>query len=183
MGIITYVSISIGIGYPIDLMKKEQKNRIAGEERLSRITNNLQDVIIQINRNGIIQYISPSCSKVFGQDPEYYIGRSFYSEIHPEERKDVFEKIEMAFSRKDLELIQYRYSEEYGNYIWVESLGQVIAPYVTFFGLIAALFTGHRIKFEGKEFELGKVNEMMDKVAESVDSAKKKMAEDSISHE
>jgi diguanylate cyclase (GGDEF)-like protein/PAS domain S-box-containing protein len=127
MGIITYVSMSIGIGFPIDLMRKEQKNRIEGEERLRRITNNLQDVIIQINRNGIIQFISPSCSKVFGQDPEYYIGRSFYSEIHPEERKDVFEKIEMAFSRKDLELIQYRYGEEYGNYIWVESLGQVFA--------------------------------------------------------
>jgi lipopolysaccharide/colanic/teichoic acid biosynthesis glycosyltransferase len=59
----------------------------------------------------------------------------------------------------------------------------VIAPYVTFFGLIAALFTGHRIKFEGKEFEVSKVNEMMDKVADSVDSAKRKMAEDSSSHE
>jgi lipopolysaccharide/colanic/teichoic acid biosynthesis glycosyltransferase len=59
----------------------------------------------------------------------------------------------------------------------------IIAPYVTFFGLIAALFTGHRIKFEGKDFELGKVNKMMDKVAESVDSAKRKMAEDSSSHE
>jgi lipopolysaccharide/colanic/teichoic acid biosynthesis glycosyltransferase len=59
----------------------------------------------------------------------------------------------------------------------------IIAPYVTFFGLIAALFTGHRIKFEGKDFELGKVNEMMDKVAESVDSAKRKMAEDSGSEE
>jgi lipopolysaccharide/colanic/teichoic acid biosynthesis glycosyltransferase len=59
----------------------------------------------------------------------------------------------------------------------------IIAPYVTFFGLIAALFTGHRIKFEGKEFEVSKVNEMMDKVAESVDSAKKKMAEDSSKSE
>lgn len=127
MGIITYVSMSFGIGFPIDLMRKEQKNRIAGEERLRRITNNLQDVIIQINQNGIIQYISPSCSKVFGQAPEYYVGRSFYSEIHPEERQAVLEKIEMAFARKGLELIQYRYGEEYGNYIWVESLGHVIA--------------------------------------------------------
>jgi lipopolysaccharide/colanic/teichoic acid biosynthesis glycosyltransferase len=59
----------------------------------------------------------------------------------------------------------------------------IIAPYITFFGLVAALFTGHRIKFEGKDFELGKVNEMMDKVAESMDSAKRKMAEDSSSHE
>jgi hypothetical protein len=55
----------------------------------------------------------------------------------------------------------------------------VIAPYVTFIGLIVALFTGHRIKFEGKGMECGKVNEMMDKVAESVECAKRKMSEDS----
>jgi hypothetical protein len=55
----------------------------------------------------------------------------------------------------------------------------VIAPYVTFIGLIVALFTGHRIKFEGKDMECGKVNKMMDKVAESVDCAKRKLSEDS----
>jgi hypothetical protein len=55
----------------------------------------------------------------------------------------------------------------------------VIAPYVTIIGLVAALFTGHRIKFEGKGMECGKVNDMMNKVAESVDCAKRKMSEDS----
>ena len=59
----------------------------------------------------------------------------------------------------------------------------VIALYVTFIALIVALFTGHRIKFEGKGMGCGKVNEMMDKVAESVDSAKRKFAEDGGSAE
>jgi hypothetical protein len=48
-----------------------------------------------------------------------------------------------------------------------------------FIGLIVDLFTGYRIKFEGKGMECGKVNEMMDKVAESVDCAKRKLCEDS----
>jgi hypothetical protein len=55
----------------------------------------------------------------------------------------------------------------------------IIAPYLTFIGLIVALFTGYRIKFQGKGMECGKVNKMMDKVAESVDCAKRKMSEDS----
>jgi hypothetical protein len=54
----------------------------------------------------------------------------------------------------------------------------VIAPYVTIIGLIVALFTGHRIKFEGKGMECSKVNEMMDKVADGVDCAKRKLSED-----
>jgi hypothetical protein len=41
------------------------------------------------------------------------------------------------------------------------------------------LFTRHRIKFEGKGMECGKVNDMMDKVADGVDCAKRKFSEDS----
>jgi hypothetical protein len=59
----------------------------------------------------------------------------------------------------------------------------IIAPYITFIGLIVALFTGHRIKFEGKGMECGKVNEMMDKVADGVNFAKRKMSEDSSNAE
>lgn len=54
----------------------------------------------------------------------------------------------------------------------------IIAPYVTLLALVAALLTSHRIKLEGKDMQCGKVNEMMDKVADSVDCAKRKMAED-----
>jgi hypothetical protein len=54
----------------------------------------------------------------------------------------------------------------------------IIAPYVTCIGLVVALFTGYRIKFQGKGMECGKVNEMMDKVADSVDCAKRKLSED-----
>jgi diguanylate cyclase (GGDEF)-like protein/PAS domain S-box-containing protein len=126
MGIITYLSMSIGIGLPIDLMRKQQASRIASEERLRRITNNIQDVIVQLDRNGIIQYISPSCYKNFGQPSEFYIGKSFYSQMHPDDRPSISKKIEDAFLGKGLELMQYRYGEEYDSYIWMESLGQVI---------------------------------------------------------
>jgi hypothetical protein len=59
----------------------------------------------------------------------------------------------------------------------------VIAPYVTIIGLVVALFTGHRIKFEGKGMECGKVNKMMDKVADGVDCAKRKLSEDNSNTE
>jgi hypothetical protein len=54
----------------------------------------------------------------------------------------------------------------------------IIAPYVTFIGLIVALFTGHRIRFEGKDMECRQVNDMLNKVSDSVDCAKRKFAED-----
>jgi hypothetical protein len=57
----------------------------------------------------------------------------------------------------------------------------VIAPYVTFIGLLVTLFTGHRIKFEGKDVECRQVNDMLNKVSETVDCAKKKFSEDTKS--
>jgi hypothetical protein len=55
----------------------------------------------------------------------------------------------------------------------------IIAPYVTIIGLAVALFTGYRIKLEGKDFNVSRANEMMSKVADSVECAKKKFAEES----
>jgi hypothetical protein len=54
----------------------------------------------------------------------------------------------------------------------------IAAPHLTILSLIVVLLTGHRIRFESKDLECGKVNEMMDKVADTVDCAKKKLSED-----
>lgn len=54
----------------------------------------------------------------------------------------------------------------------------IIAPYVTLIGLLIVLFTGHRIKFEGKKGECTQVNEILNKVADTVDSTKRKLTEE-----
>jgi len=56
----------------------------------------------------------------------------------------------------------------------------VIAPYITVFGLILALLTGHRIKFQGKNGEDMKVNETLDKVSDSLVNIKKKLVDDDV---
>lgn len=54
----------------------------------------------------------------------------------------------------------------------------LIAPYLTVIALLIALFTAHRIRFEGKDGECKEVNSMLTKVSDTVDNAKKKMTED-----
>jgi len=44
----------------------------------------------------------------------------------------------------------------------------IVAPYVTVIGLIVAIFTGHRIKFQGENGEDMKVNKTVDKVTDIV---------------
>ncbi|WP_017413840.1 DUF4342 domain-containing protein [Clostridium tunisiense] len=54
----------------------------------------------------------------------------------------------------------------------------VIAPYVTVGGLLVAFFTGHRIKFQGKNGDCTGVNSVFDKVANTVDNVKKDFTEE-----
>jgi diguanylate cyclase (GGDEF)-like protein/PAS domain S-box-containing protein/putative nucleotidyltransferase with HDIG domain len=125
-GIFTYISMSLGIGLPIDMMRRAQASRIASEERLRRITDNIQDVIMQMDKNGIIQYISPSCLKVFGHTPDFYVGKSFYSELYPNDYYKVFKIVENALANKVVKPMEYRYNHKNGDFVWMESLGEVI---------------------------------------------------------
>ena len=53
----------------------------------------------------------------------------------------------------------------------------IIVPYIVGAALIIALITGHRLKFEGKNTDTTKVNEVLNKVSDTVDTAKRKLAE------
>jgi NACalpha-BTF3-like transcription factor len=58
-----------------------------------------------------------------------------------------------------------------------------IAPHLTVLALLVALITGYRIRFEGKDMDCKQVNNMLNKVSETVDCAKKKFTEDTSSTE
>jgi len=57
----------------------------------------------------------------------------------------------------------------------------IMAPHLTFIGLIVGLITGFRIKFEGKDMNCTEINGMLNKVSETVDSTKQKLLEASKS--
>jgi len=56
----------------------------------------------------------------------------------------------------------------------------ILAPYISILGVLLALVTGHRIKFQGKNGDDMKVNETLDKVSDTVDNVKRKLMEDDV---
>lgn len=54
----------------------------------------------------------------------------------------------------------------------------LIAPYVSVIVLLVVLLTGHRIKFQGKNGDCTQVNDMLNKVADTVEDTKRKLVED-----
>ncbi len=90
------------------------------EERLRRITDNMLDMILQVDTQGIIQYASPSTWSVLGHLPDRLIGKSVYTWLHP----DDFDRVVGSFQTMDR--IEYRYQHAEGHYIWVETISSLL---------------------------------------------------------
>ena len=90
------------------------------ERRLSLITDNMQDVVLEIDIDGLIRYLSPSCLSIMGYQPEELIGKSHLELVHPDDVVLVVEYFSQAFlnpSRKPLDL---RLRHKDGRFIWLE---------------------------------------------------------------
>jgi PAS domain S-box-containing protein len=96
------------------------------ELRLRRITDNMLDVIIQVDASGKIEYISPSCQNVLGFLPEELVGRSFLERVEPQDKAmlaGILTAKSEILSRGQLE---YRYRHARGHMVWLEAVGKVI---------------------------------------------------------
>lgn len=93
------------------------------EEKYRRITENMSDIVTEVDAQGIIQYISPSHRRLFGVNPENLIDQAAFDGVHPEDRdRAVAEFMEGVHAKTDRAL-EYRYRHADGHYIWLRSSG------------------------------------------------------------
>jgi PAS domain S-box-containing protein len=103
--------------------KRAEETLQENELRLRRITDNMQDVIGQINVRGIFEYVSPSVQKVLGYKPEDLIGHSMFEHLHPDDRRTA---IEVSWRTRQTKVIgrqEVRYQHAAGHPVWLEVEG------------------------------------------------------------
>jgi PAS domain S-box-containing protein len=105
------------------LMEKALDNN---EKRLSLITNNMIDAITEINDKGLIVYASPSHKNLLGYSTNELVGRQLFDFIHPEDKALAKSYFERRLSGYEVNSSQLRLLRKSGDYIWVESVGNLI---------------------------------------------------------
>jgi PAS domain S-box-containing protein len=90
------------------------------EERLRRLTDNMLDMFLQTDAEGIIEYASPSCRLVLGCAPEALIGSSIFEGMFP---GDV-ERVRDYIRRYDR--VEYRQRHAAGYYVWLEAVTSLL---------------------------------------------------------
>lgn len=94
------------------------------EAKYRRITENMNDMVTEVDAHGIIKYTSPSHKWNLGDNSEDMVGRSSFDRVHPEDRERVAAIFGKAINTKTDSEAEYRYRHADGHYIWLSSSGR-----------------------------------------------------------
>ncbi len=120
------ISHVLVIGRDITEHEKAEKARRESEEHLRFITDNMTDVIGQMDAKGNITYFSPSLKQLTGFEPQELVGKSSIDFVHPEDRGSVLNSIQEGMINKKPLSVEYRIKKKDGSYVWIETTGKVV---------------------------------------------------------
>ncbi|MBI3784353.1 MAG: PAS domain S-box protein [Deltaproteobacteria bacterium] len=99
---------------------------VAVNERLGLITDNMLDMLSQVNLDGIFQYVSPAHEQVLGYPPQQMLGKSVFDFLHPDDVGGVTAVIEATLHGASIGRLEFRYRHADGHYIWLETVGKLL---------------------------------------------------------
>ena len=105
------------------LFEIELKER---EENLRLLTDNMTDVIGQIDSEGIITYTSPSLNQLSGFENQEIVGKGISDIVHHDDMEKVLDTFHNVSITKKPGYVEYRAKKSDGSYLWVESTGKAI---------------------------------------------------------
>ena len=100
------------------------------EEHLSLITDNMLDLMFQVNSEGIFEYVSPSIKELLGYEVTDIIGKRDYEFIgmaHPDDFETLIDTIQLVIQTLKPNRAQHRFKHADGHYIWVETVGNPLS--------------------------------------------------------
>jgi PAS domain S-box-containing protein len=106
--------------------KKAELNLSKSEELYRTITDNMIDMVSQVDSEGNFVFLSPSHFTVLGHKPESLIGISMFHLVHPDDLPVIREKFKQSSANKITERAEFRYRKASGEYVWLSANGNII---------------------------------------------------------
>lgn len=119
-----FVLLSMLVLYVLEVMVSEgrrlEQERLASEARFRLLTEVSRDVIVLIDLDGKLKYVSPSVKEIVGWDPADLQGGDYWATIHPEDVSTVKNAFKEALDGTMTGIFQYRRQRKDGSYAWLE---------------------------------------------------------------
>jgi PAS domain S-box-containing protein len=112
--------------------KRAELELRASEARYRLLAENSTDMIMVTDPDGLILYVSPSCSALSGFAPEEMLGRSGFDFVHPDDAGLIVDCFRILFQGADqVTTPPHRGRRKDGSYRWWESSARAIRDPVT----------------------------------------------------
>jgi len=112
------------IGHCLDITERKQADMelFRAKELYHSLVENSHSIIHTVSPEGILNYVSPSITRLLGYDPSDFIGKHFRDTLHPEDVAacEAFQN-EMLSTGRAREGIEYRVFHRDGSIHWLMS--------------------------------------------------------------
>ena len=113
-----------GVSRDITDRKRAEKSLRENEERFRSMIQSLSDIIFILDGNGQLTYESPSATRILGYQPGYFIGKSPFTHIHPDDLDQVMKDLDEVFRSVNPGIpTEFRYQKADDTWIYLEALG------------------------------------------------------------
>jgi len=95
------------------------------EERFRQIAEQSQEMVWEVDKNGLFTYVSPLSNRVLGYSPDELIGKKHFYDLHPEETREEFKEATMIAIGQKISFHDYinEVVKNTGESIWVTTNG------------------------------------------------------------
>ncbi|HWQ75832.1 MAG TPA: diguanylate cyclase, partial [Syntrophomonas sp.] len=96
------------------------------ERNLRRITDNMSDLVSELDRAGNVIFASPSHLKVLGYSEERMMNIKLKEFVHPDDLAQVISLLKHSLQTGERGVSQHRCQHQDGYYVWTETVGNPI---------------------------------------------------------
>jgi diguanylate cyclase (GGDEF)-like protein/PAS domain S-box-containing protein len=101
----------------------DERSPLAVAEDLVALTEASLDMLAVLDEQGTPLMVSPASRRLFGFDPEEFVGANPLAHVHPDDRESAREQLRHLIAGEPVRHV-YRMVHRDGHAVWVESAGQ-----------------------------------------------------------
>lgn len=113
------IGTSLDISDQIELQEKLKES----EKFYRSITENSSDIVMMINADGTIKYISGAFKRIFSYDVDYLIGKNVFDYVHPEDYERIYKLYKNSIENRPTNVpFEAKFKNKDGSDVFIEAV-------------------------------------------------------------